>query len=408
MSRRNDRALDFGSSGTRDSLRRRARLALSICGAVWIFTACLPPPVLAWGRLGHRASARLTESRLTPQARALVRELLEPGESLADASTWADENSRSIPGSAAWHYVNVPIQEPRYSPRFCRDNCVVSRLAEFRRILEDQTAPRRRRRMALRYVVHLLQDAHQPLHVGDRQDRGGNNLQLQFFRDDSTNLHQIWDSGLLRQAYRDEVELSQALTAFAQQSAAAEWSQGGVEDWANESLELARRAYCLPGTDLPLRNGMRLGQDYLEEYLPWAVRRLSQAGVRLADLLNKVAQQPSSARPRAQTPPGRRPGVLLDSGYSRGFEVWSGGAGERGVSPSAFIFVAGFSPPSGSSTPCSRGRWPKIRSKLGKPYFRTIGPLMIERLPDDGMADFPRGRGELRHQTPDAPPTPRS
>ncbi len=146
---------------------------------------------LAWGRMAHRASTRLAETRLTPRTRALIRELLEPGESLADASTWADEYNQSIPGSAAWHYVNVPISAPSYSPRDCHDNCVVSRFEEFRGILADPRAPKPRRRMALRYVVHLVEDAHQPMHVGDRRDRGGNNLQVQFFRDDYTNLHQV-------------------------------------------------------------------------------------------------------------------------------------------------------------------------------------------------------------------------
>ena len=74
---------------------------------------------LAWGRMAHRAATRLAETRLTPKARLLIRELLGPGESLADASTWADENNQSIPGSAAWHYVNVPISAASYSPRDC-------------------------------------------------------------------------------------------------------------------------------------------------------------------------------------------------------------------------------------------------------------------------------------------------
>ncbi len=141
------------------------------------------------------------ESRLSPQARAIIRDFLEPGESLADAATWADENSREIPGSAAWHFVNVRISSPHYSPRDCRpQGCVVTKIAEFRTILADQHAPRSRRRMALRFFVHLVQDLHQPMHVADRNDRGGNNLQLRYGRYDNTNLHQVWDSGLLRQA----------------------------------------------------------------------------------------------------------------------------------------------------------------------------------------------------------------
>lgn len=254
--------------------------------------AALPArEVFAWGRMAHRAATRLAESRLTPQARAAIRELLEPGESLADASTWADENSRSIPGSAAWHFVNVPISAPHYSPKDCRDNCVVSRLEEFRRILTDPKAPLPRRRMALRYVVHLVEDAHQPMHVGDNRDRGGNAVQLQFFRDDLTNLHQVWDSGLLRIGYRNERELVDALFALARRPEAESWSKGRVEDWVDESLEAARVAYRLPGGG-QVRPGARLGREYQDANLPVAVKRLAQAGYRLSDVLNACLTPP--------------------------------------------------------------------------------------------------------------------
>jgi hypothetical protein len=236
--------------------------------------------------MAHRASTRLAESRLTPKARTLIRQLLDPGESLADASTWADENSQSIPGSAAWHYVNVPISADRYSVRDCRGNCVVSRFEEFRRILADPHAPRPRRRMALRYVIHLLQDAHQPMHVGDHGDRGGNNLQLGFFRDDYTNLHQVWDSGLLRNGYRNERELVDELFDVAGEPDARQWTGGRIEDWVNESLQAARQAYLIPGSTEQLRSGMRVGREYEVANLRMAVRRLAQAGVRLSEVLN--------------------------------------------------------------------------------------------------------------------------
>jgi hypothetical protein len=245
-------------------------------------------PALAWGRMAHRAATRLAESRLSPRARAAIGELLDEGESLADASTWADENSRSIPGSAAWHFVNVPISATRYSPRDCHGDCVVSRLDEFRRMLADPRAPKARRRMALRYVVHLVEDAHQPMHVGDRRDRGGNAVQLQFYRDEGTNLHQIWDSGLFRQAHYDERSLASDLIGLAREPQARDWPGGTVEHWINESLEAARQAYRIPGTRGFVRSGMRLGREYEDANLPLARKRLAQAGVRLSEVLNEL------------------------------------------------------------------------------------------------------------------------
>ena len=227
-------------------------------------------PALAWGRMGHRAAARFVESRLSPQARSIIRDLLEPGESLADAATWPDENSREIPGSAAWHFVNVRISSLHYSPRDCRpQGCVVTKIAEFRTILADHNAPRSRRRMALRYFVHLVQDLHQPMHVADRNDRGGNNLQLRYGRYDNTNLHQVWDSGLLGQRYRREADLVHELETVANQPASRDWVKGRLEDWADESLEVGRRAYlAVPGSNVILRPGDSISREYENQNLP--------------------------------------------------------------------------------------------------------------------------------------------
>lgn len=276
-----------GRSEDHGAARRRVGRAGWVALLIVALAAAPGRPAWAWGRNGHRAAARLAESRLTPEARAIIRDLLEPGESLADASTWADENARSIPGSGPWHYVNVPITAKAYSGRDCRGgNCVVAKIAEFRKILADPSAPKARRRMALRYVVHLVEDVHQPLHVGDRRDRGGNALQLQFFRDENTNLHQVWDSGLLRQGFRNEREVTNALFDLARKPEAQGWLKGGVEDWANESLEAARQAYAIPGSRNQLQSGARIGREYQDANLPVAVERLAKAGMRLSEVLN--------------------------------------------------------------------------------------------------------------------------
>lgn len=273
--------------------RPRPRHRIVVLLIVSTLASGVESPAFGWGRMAHRAATRLAESRLTPRTRAAVRDLLEEGESMADASTWADENSRAIPGSAGWHFVNVPLNAERYSPRDCHGNCVVSRLDEFRRILADPRAPRDRRRMALRFVIHLVEDAHQPLHVGDNRDRGGNNVQVRFFRDDYTNLHQVWDSGLLREGYRGERDLVNALFEVARSPRARDWPRGTVEDWINEGLEAARQAYQFPGSRQMIRTGARLGRDYEEANLPIATRRLAQAGVRLSEVLNEALDPPA-------------------------------------------------------------------------------------------------------------------
>ena len=250
-----------------------------------------PGTALGWGRMGHRASAVLTAGLLTAEARAGVKELLEPGETLAAASTWADEVRRGRPESAPWHYVNVPITELKYDDKFCgRKGCVVSKIDDFRTVVADKSAPLETRREALRFLVHFVEDMHQPVHVGDRGDRGGNDLQVQFF-DKGSNFHRLWDSGLIEHAFQDETALGRDLTTLAGSKEASSWASGTVIDWADESLAAARLAYQDPSGGA-LRKGAKLGEAYQAANIDVARTRLAQAGVRLARLLNEAFAGP--------------------------------------------------------------------------------------------------------------------
>ncbi len=142
-------------------------------------------PAWAWGRLGHRVISRIAEKNLTPKAKDAIKALLDEGESVADASTWADGNSGRLPKSAPWHYVDVPLDEPKYDARFSGDvpdkGCVVDKINEFRLVIKDQTKTVEQRRFALRLLIHCIEDMHMPLHVGDNRDKGGNRTQVRFF-----------------------------------------------------------------------------------------------------------------------------------------------------------------------------------------------------------------------------------
>jgi nuclease S1 len=247
-----------------------------------------PHRALAWGKIGHRAASVLAERHLSPAAAAVVRQLLEPGETLADASLWADEHRREVAGSGAWHYVDVPITEARYAPRFCPDSgCVVSKIAVMQQILASKSASQPERREALRFLVHLVQDLHQPLHVGGRGDRGGNDLQVRFF-DHGSNLHRVWDDGLIEHHSTDEAAWVADLEQLASPEQRRRWCAGTLEDYATESLQAAQRAYTRTDGPSLLESGAELGRAYFERELPVVRRRLAQAGVRLSCILNAL------------------------------------------------------------------------------------------------------------------------
>jgi nuclease S1 len=246
-----------------------------------------PDPVWAWGRVGHRAAARMAESRLTPSALAAVHALLGPGMNIADASTWADER-QEIPEADRWHYVNIPIREMQYAPRFCQPGgCVVSKIEDFKRILCDPKAGRLQKQQALKYLIHLIADLHQPLHVGDNRDMGGNQLQVRFYGN-GTNLHRVWDSGIIERHTDVERVWLWDFDFIANPRMVVKWSKGTPEDWASETLQVAKAAYCLPGAGTPMKSGSRLGNEYYTFALPVIQKQLAKSGIRIAFVLNNI------------------------------------------------------------------------------------------------------------------------
>ncbi len=250
-----------------------------------------PAPAWAWGRLGHRVIARLAEQQMTPLAKEAVKALLSEGESLADASLWADEHRSELPETAPWHYVDVPLDESRYDSKFSGDvaskGCVVDKIHALRAVVKDQSQSIEKRRFALRFLVHCIEDLHMPMHVGDNHDRGGNDTHVEFF-DDETNMHRLWDSGMIERISISEDDWLRQLTVLASPQGPDDTATGSVEEWATESLLAAREAYIDPTTGQRVKPGAKLSQAYLDKSSPVVRRRLSQAGTRLATVLNEV------------------------------------------------------------------------------------------------------------------------
>ena len=266
----------------RRSMFRLLMVGLSLTG---------PSVARAWGPQGHRVIAKVASERLTPEARAAIRDLLHPDDTLADIADWADHEGHDVyPGSAPWHYVNISIHDAHYADGrdAGRSTNVVHQIAHYRAILSDHSKPKAERSRALLFLVHFVEDVHQPLHVGDNRDRGGNQTQIRFLGD-GTNLHQLWDSGLIRQVGgNDRVWAGRLEHAITPETYRA-WSGGTPATWADESLQAAKIAYHdLEGAPRSIPTGYTLGKDYAHQVEPILIEQMAKAAVRLADELNAV------------------------------------------------------------------------------------------------------------------------
>jgi hypothetical protein len=134
-------------------------------------------------------------------------------------------------------------------------------------------------------VVHFVGDVHQPLHAGNRDDKGGNDYQVQF-EGKGGNLHRVWDSGLLgtrHLAWKPYADLLASQGSVALPSPIAPLDDPYAQ-WAEESCRIVRDDGVYPA-------GHRIDQAYVDAERPIAERRLREAGRRLADLLNRTLGQ---------------------------------------------------------------------------------------------------------------------
>jgi hypothetical protein len=271
-----------------------------------LIVAAAPASALAWGSEGHRIVAEIAERHLEPVTARQIRDLLaiDNETSLADVANWADQIRRQRPETAPWHFVDIPISSAGYdAARDCAGgDCVVAKIEDFATELQNQSLPIRQRLEALKFLVHFVGDVEQPLHASDNDDRGGNEVRVEFLGH-RTNLHSVWDSGILAPAVSgDERGYALRLDVQITSAEAARWQTGMVEEWANESHAFA--ATLIYGKQ---PHSGTLPASYESAALPVVDEQLERAGIRLAMMLNRSLQVDGSPRPRRKGAPPSRP-----------------------------------------------------------------------------------------------------
>lgn len=276
-----------------------------IIAALVMLLALVPAPASAWGFYAHRKTAEVAEANVSLPVRAKIAALLArekdlgtpecPLTTLQDAAVWAD----CIRGegwrwgyTAAWHYRTAPVCEA-FNPRAncAGGNCVTAQISRAHRVLADERLPAAVRLEALAFMVHFAGDVHMPLHSGDNEDRGGNDREANYGIKPGLNLHSIWDGPLAERAISDPGDPVARRYSPAER---AEIGGGTPDDWGRESWEIAR-SFVYPtafDTDnvcaAPLPEKTALTQDDIARGVPIARRRVQQAGLRIADLLESA------------------------------------------------------------------------------------------------------------------------
>ncbi len=267
---------------------------------------------LAWGPETHRMVGDIAAAQLNAKAKAKVLELLSDDRladgqlsgrrTLGEVASWADEIREYDPKKPGrrLHFDDIPLCEaPDYS-RYCKNGqCASAQIGRQLEILGDERSRLPQRNRALKWVVHLVGDIHQPLHASNRHDQGGNAVQVAFFgqRDNppyrNLNLHALWDVHMVRRLVAERGGERAFVSASLSDGEKSAWGKGSISDWIRESHEIARD---LAYTALPVAAScgrkiagvVEIGQAYYAKAAPVIEIQIKKAGVRLARVLNET------------------------------------------------------------------------------------------------------------------------
>ncbi len=268
--------------------------------------------IYAWGLRGHRVTARIAENHLNDKARTGVEALLA-GETLARVANEADHlrSDERFACAAPFHYASVDDGDTYRSSVKNPKGDIVRALLYFEAVLRDTKASPSNKQMALKWLVHLVGDLHQPLHIGRSADRGGNSTEVLWFGKKS-NLHKVWDSEMINDQELSYTEFADFIDKAASPSGSS-LSSGSYADWADEAPVVRADVYTCHGKDgcckseaKKCRNDttgfgddpaltVKLEYAYVEKHRALVERQLYRGGLRLAGLLNGIFTGEASA-----------------------------------------------------------------------------------------------------------------
>ncbi|PIB29487.1 S1/P1 nuclease [Maribacter sp. 4G9] len=234
-----------------------------------------------WSKTGHRVIGDVAQEYISRKARKAIEELLD-GQSLASVSNFADEikADRKYSEFSAWHYVNFPADKDYNDVEPSEYGDLVIGINKCIEIITSTESSKEDKAFYLKFLVHLIGDLHQPMHIGRLEDKGGNDIQLQWFGRGS-NLHRVWDSNMIDDYGMSFTELSNSLPKLSKQQV-KQIQQGDIYDWIEETQEITNEVY--DSTQI----GEKLGYQYSYRWWGTVENQLQKGGIRLAAVLNQI------------------------------------------------------------------------------------------------------------------------
>lgn len=240
-----------------------------------------------WGLTGHRVVAEIAENHLSKKAKKELRKLIGR-ETLAWWANWPDfiKSDSAWRHASPWHYVDVAGHISKDSFVVALKNLpgktLYTQIPAMIAQLKDKSQSIEQRRTALAFLVHLIGDLHQPLHVGRQEDEGGNKIVVYWFND-KTNLHSVWDTYLINNQQYSYTEYARLLDIAGKEQVET-WQNSSLDDWFYESHQLSDIIY----DSTPAES--KLSYNYNFKFAQMLNEQLLKGGLRLAKVLNDALE----------------------------------------------------------------------------------------------------------------------
>lgn len=253
---------------------------------LFAFFLILSTETFAWGTTGHRVVAEIAENHLSGKAKREIKKIIG-NQPLAYWANYPDflKSNPDWKMADSWHYINFPsgLSQSDFEENLKNssdENLYKRALILMDELKNDKNLSLQKKQENLYFLIHLIGDAHQPLHVGREEDLGGNKIQVEWFRD-ATNLHSLWDTKLVDFQNYSYTEYAEVLD-FHDKKFNQNLTQGNLNNWLFDSYQKAEQIYA------NAKSGDKLSFKYNYDNISILEEQLLKGGLRLAKVLNEV------------------------------------------------------------------------------------------------------------------------
>lgn len=243
-----------------------------------VFSILISLNAYGWGQIGHRVVGQIAYNHMSKKVRKQIDKILD-GQSIAMVSNFMDEikSEPKYDSLGPWHYCTIPNGE-KYAGA-PEEGDVIQAINTYIDLLKSGNLTKEEESFILKCLIHLIGDIHQPLHVGNGIDRGGNDVKVTYFWG-SSNLHRVWDTGIIDGQNLSYTEYVDWIDNSSKEQI-SQWKNDGIMVWAEESIACRPQIYNLP-------ESKKINYRYNYDNISIVNKRLLQAGIRLAGVLEEI------------------------------------------------------------------------------------------------------------------------